>query len=149
MYNNIISSIVTYMYITSTQTSVHTVINYYNNIIHYTQASEGDHYRPLTPAQAPINPPYKTACNMKRGVLPPPTTTTCTSSEKPAPSSTGSEPTITDTVEELTHKLKAAVTLDDVSCRDDQTLTVAVDGRGDNCAVTMKVTEDHKKQSKD
>ena len=88
---------------------------------------------------------------MKRGVLPPPTTTTCTSSEKPAPSGISeSEPTITDTVEELTHKLKAAVTLDDVSCRDDQMLTVAVDGRGDNCAVTMKVTEDHEKtQSKD
>ena len=157
-------------HVTSTQASVlifHTVII----IILYTpQASEGDQYRPLTPAQAPINPPYKTACNMKRGVLPPPTATTCTSSEKPAPSSTGisepapsstgisepapsstgiseSEPTIpdTDTVEELTHKLKAAVTLDDVSCRDDQTVTVAVDGRGDNCAVTMKITEDHER----
>lgn len=27
-------------------------------------------YQPLPPTQAPINPPYKTACAMKRGEVP-------------------------------------------------------------------------------
>ncbi|CAI8014408.1 Putative tRNA (cytidine(32)/guanosine(34)-2'-O)-methyltransferase [Geodia barretti] len=30
-------------------------------------SGEEDRYTPLKPTQAPINPPYKTACSMKRG----------------------------------------------------------------------------------
>lgn len=39
------------------------------------QGKEGSPYHPLAPTQAPINPPYKTACEVKRGVSQPPSAT--------------------------------------------------------------------------
>ena len=70
------------------------------NLFHHLQGKEGSPYQPLAPTQAPINPPYKTACELKKGAsqLPPPVappqSSTIVASEGEKESNTHSGPDI-------------------------------------------------------
>lgn len=81
-----------------TRPSIHySSVHVDSDLTHYfnSQASEGGSYTPLGPTQAPINPPYKTACELKR-------------TAQLAVASGGSQ-----LVDELSRGLEAAATLKD------------------------------------
>ena len=71
------------------------------------QSKEGSPYNPLAPTQAPINPPYKTACEVKKGLgQPPPSATMTVSSSDHIPMTSKGEKELNSRSKDSEHSVK-------------------------------------------